>query len=93
LNTIRQAEAGKGKVSLELAFRLFERSLIGMASYRLLAYTSAADACFKQWRNTIRIGSQDLRIASIAIVHGAKLVTRNARDFTHVPGLNLEVWN
>ena len=93
LSAIRQAEARKGKVSLELAFSLFERSLNGIASYQILSYSLAADAWFQQWRNKLRIGSQDLRIAAICIVHGAKLVTRNARDFTQVPGLNLEVWN
>ena len=93
LNAIRQAEARKGKVRLELAFSLFERSLNGIASYQMLSYSLGADVWFQQWRNKLRIGSQDLRIAAICIVHGAKLVTRNARDFTQVPGLNLEVWN
>ena len=32
-------------------------------------------------------------IAAIAIAHNATLATRNARDFTLVPGLLLEVWN
>lgn len=93
LNAIRQAEAGRGKTSLELAYRLFAGSLTGIACYRILPYTATADATFKQWRAAkIRVGPQDLRIAAICLAHGAKLVTRNARDYARVSGLNLEVW-
>src|SRR5262245_17708958 len=93
LNAIRQAEAGRGKISVELAYRLFVGSLTGIAAYQFLSYTTAAEGLFKQWRAAkLRVGSQDLRIAAICIDHGAKLITRNARDYALVPGLNLEVW-
>jgi tRNA(fMet)-specific endonuclease VapC len=94
LNAIRQAEAGRGRVSLVLAYRLFEQSRSALAHYQALDYTPAADALFQQLRAAkIRIGSQDLRIAAICIDHGATLVTRNARDYIQVPGLSLDVWN
>jgi tRNA(fMet)-specific endonuclease VapC len=94
LNAIRQAEGGRGKLSLELAYGLFVGSLTGIAAFRILPYTSAAEALFKQWRAAkIRVGSQDLRIAAICIVHGASLVTRNARDYIRIPGLSLDVWS
>jgi tRNA(fMet)-specific endonuclease VapC len=94
LNAVRQAEAGKGRISLELAYREFAKTVAGAADYAVLPYTAGADALFRQWRASgIRIGTQDLRIAAICFAHGAKLVTRNAQDYAQVPGLNLEVWN
>lgn len=40
-------------------------------------------------RGTGRIATMDLLIATAAIVTGAPLVTRNARDFSRVPGLEI----
>jgi tRNA(fMet)-specific endonuclease VapC len=38
------------------------------------------------------IGSNDLQIASIALVHDLILVTHNVREFSRVDGLKLEDW-
>lgn len=43
-------------------------------------------------RSRIRIGSMDLKIASIALVSDALLVTANGRDFSAVPNLRCESW-
>jgi tRNA(fMet)-specific endonuclease VapC len=43
-------------------------------------------------RQRIRVGSQDLKIASIALVNDALLLTANLRDFRQVPGLRVENW-
>jgi tRNA(fMet)-specific endonuclease VapC len=40
----------------------------------------------------VRIGSMDLKIASIALVHNALLLSANLRDFQQVPGLRVENW-
>lgn len=40
----------------------------------------------------VRVGTQDLKIAAIALAHDALLLTRNAVDFAKVPGLRFENW-
>jgi predicted nucleic acid-binding protein len=42
-----------------------------------------------QERSHGRISTMDLLIATSALVAGAPLVTRNARDFARVPGLDV----
>jgi len=94
LNSIRQAEAGKSKLTIERAYELFEATLDAFRHVRVLAYTSSAEMLFQQWRSQkIRVGTHDLRIAALCLVHSATLVTRNRRDFEQVPGLALEVWD
>lgn len=52
----------------------------------------AADQ-FRELRGQkIRIGTMDLKIAAIALVHGATLLSANLRDFQKVPNLVVEDW-
>lgn len=44
-------------------------------------------------RLRLKVGSQDLLIASIVLVHKATLLTRNSRHFSQVPGLLIEDWS
>lgn len=59
----------------------------------VLAFSATAAAEFNRLRAAgVRIGSMDLKIASIALVHGALLLSANLRDFRLVPGLRVEDW-
>jgi tRNA(fMet)-specific endonuclease VapC len=53
---------------------------------------AAMDEFLNLQSQRIRIGTNDLRIAAIAKAHGAKLLSRNLRDFRQVPGLDVEDW-
>lgn len=53
---------------------------------------AAADE-FAALRNAkIRVGTMDLKIASICLAQGATLLTRNHVDFEMVPKLRIEDW-
>jgi len=76
------------------AFERLRETIAFYLAVRVLPYDAEAVALFEQLRQQkIRIGTQDLRIAAIALSNGATLVTRNSRDFRQVPGLNLEDWS
>jgi tRNA(fMet)-specific endonuclease VapC len=52
----------------------------------------AADHFTRLRRLKIRIGTQDLKIASIALANDALLLSANLRDFQQVPELHVEDW-
>jgi tRNA(fMet)-specific endonuclease VapC len=54
--------------------------------------TRAAEEFTRLRRQCRRLGAADLRIAAIALVNDALLLTANARDFSQVPGLRAENW-
>src|SRR6476660_316744 len=92
-NLIRQADAGRATCTLVEAYRRFEESLVAIRGSIILPYTDAAHAFVLGWQSArIRVGSRDMRIAAIALSAGYTLVTRNARDYSRIPGLKLDVW-
>jgi len=44
-------------------------------------------------RRRIRLGTQDLKIASIALANDSVILTRNTRDFAQIQGLSFEDWS
>jgi tRNA(fMet)-specific endonuclease VapC len=76
------------------AYASLHRAVAYFARVHLLDYDEAAANLFAVLRaQKIRIGTQDLRIAAIALATGGVLVTRNRSDFQQVPGLVLEDWS
>jgi tRNA(fMet)-specific endonuclease VapC len=60
---------------------------------RVLAFDEKASEIFGELRaSKIRIGTMDLRIASIALANQLTVITRNRVDFERVPGLPIEDW-
>ena len=63
------------------------------ARWKVLPFDKrAADEFMKLREHRIRLGTMDLKIAAIALVNDALLLTANLRDFERVPRLRIENW-
>jgi len=94
MGLIRAAEANRAKTSLAHAYELLRKAIEKLGRIRILPFTDEAHEHYLRLKSQkLRIGTRDLRIASIALAHDATLITRNRRDFDIVPSLQLEVWN
>jgi tRNA(fMet)-specific endonuclease VapC len=59
-----------------------------------VAYDDASENHFQQLLALkLRIGTQDLKIAAVALANSLTLLTRNRRDFGRIPGLTLDDWS
>ncbi|HEY3396009.1 MAG TPA: type II toxin-antitoxin system VapC family toxin, partial [Lacipirellulaceae bacterium] len=76
---------------------LYYTRLIGLVRFlnkwRILPFNEPAADWFEALRKKrIRIGTQDLKIAAIALAVDALLLSADLRDFERVPGLRVENW-
>jgi tRNA(fMet)-specific endonuclease VapC len=75
------------------AYGYLQRHLHVFCAVPLVAFDPAAAAIMRQLQALrIRIGTMDLKIASVALAQDASLLTRNVADFQKVPGLHIEDW-
>jgi tRNA(fMet)-specific endonuclease VapC len=75
------------------AYSKLQRLVQSFAAWDILEWTPAAAAEFSELRKArVRVGTMDLKIASIALVNDATLLSRNVGDFQQVPGLRVEDW-
>ena len=64
-----------------------------LSDWSLAEWNERAARIFDDLRfQRVRIGTQDLRIAAIALAHDALLLSANLRDFKRVPRLRCEDW-
>lgn len=62
-------------------------------AWEILRFDEDSASTFRNLRQQrVRIGTLDLKIASIALRYSATLLSANARDFSQVPGLRVEDW-
>lgn len=67
--------------------------LDGFCEIRVLRFDEVAASEFERLRKMkIRIGTMDLKIASIVLANNATLLSRNMVDFRKVPELKVEDW-
>ncbi len=83
----------KTEASLLRAYRELDALLRWFTRMNVLPFDEAALDRFKSIRKQCRrVGTLDLRIASIALATDAMLLSGNLRDFRPVPGLRVEDW-
>lgn len=83
----------KDSVSLVAAYQRLLNHLENYKKIRIIPYSTEAEVTFHELRRQkIRIGTRDLRIASIALSLKATVFTRNVSDFRQVPHLSLQDW-
>jgi tRNA(fMet)-specific endonuclease VapC len=76
------------------AYRQLNRTLDDFRNVGVLDFDDEAAAELQRLRRMkIRIGTQDLKIAAIALTHDATLLSGNLRDFKRVPELKVEDWS
>lgn len=91
LAQIRRADQPDDRIR---AYYWFSKTMDFLCGFSVLKYDPRAEAYFQSMQaKKIRIGTQDLKIASIALSNEAVLITRNRRDFGQIPGLVMEDWS
>jgi tRNA(fMet)-specific endonuclease VapC len=83
----------RSSAQIIIAYNELEEMFRSYCEMKVLRYSDDAEDRFVALRKKrVRIGSMDLRIAAIALSHGAIVLTRNVTDFRQVPGLVVEDW-
>lgn len=93
LSVISKASDPKSKTSLGIAYQNLRLTIESLQEFEQIDFDIEAELIYHQLRQQkIRIGTQDLRIASIVLANKATLLTRNYRDFSQVPNLIIDDW-
>jgi tRNA(fMet)-specific endonuclease VapC len=91
LNRIRRAKSEDEVIS---AYASLRKTINYLTDFELLDFDRDAQHYYMEFlRQKIRVGTQDLRIAAIALSKSGILLTRNRRDFERIPGLRFEDWS
>ncbi len=105
ITVVTQAEALEGRIAflmraadaeqLLVAQEWLRRTVAALSTLPIVGFDPPAAAELYRLLGTKglkKVGRGDLMIAGIALVNKAILVTRNLKDFSKVPGLQLENW-
>jgi tRNA(fMet)-specific endonuclease VapC len=93
LAQIRAAESQRDREKLLTAYGWLAETAGFFADVTIVPFDDAALTQYETLRRVHRdIGSQDLKIAAIALTRGAILVTPNVAHFRSISGLRVEDW-
>jgi tRNA(fMet)-specific endonuclease VapC len=84
----------KGRERLAIAYERFTENVRMLSSLQILSFSLEAINRYEQLlRSKLGVKGNDLRIAAIAMVNSAIVVTRNRIDFEQIPGVQVEDWS
>ena len=89
------AYIAKSKMGEQQIFA-YQRLHLSLESYRNTTVLDFDEKAVQEFQNLkaqkFRVGTMDLKIASIAIANDAILVSRNLKDFEQIPNLSVKDW-
>ena len=75
------------------AYQELLRLFVFFSRWQVMPFDEQAASAFQDLRaQRIHIGTMDLKIAAIALVHDALLLSANLRDFQQIPNLRVANW-
>ena len=75
------------------AYARLQRRIEFYAAWTVLPWDAAAADIFVRLRaQSLRVGTMDLKIGSIALAHDCPVLTGNLQDFQRIPDLRVEDW-
>jgi tRNA(fMet)-specific endonuclease VapC len=75
------------------AYKELKRQLTNYCTIPIIDFNEQAAQEFQRFKKLYpRLGTMDLKIASVALVNQAVLLTRNSSDFGRIIGLPVEDW-
>lgn len=91
LAPLSQARNGFQRI---VRYGLLLESLDLLSQFLLVPYDQSSENHFHQLRSLrLNVGTQDLKIAAIALANNVVLLTRNRRDFGRISGLQIDDWS
>ena len=91
LSMIRKARNVEERIQ---AYSWLQRTLRFYCDLPVLPFDETASGQFRRLLALrLKVGTQDLLIASVALANEMTLLLRNVRDFQKVPGLRYEDWS
>ena len=90
LSYINKAQAVERQV---IGYKELKRQLVNYCKIPVLDFDEQAAQEFQRLKKLYpRLGTMDLKIASVALANRAILLTRNSKDFGNIAGLTIEDW-
>ncbi|NEO36187.1 MAG: type II toxin-antitoxin system VapC family toxin [Moorea sp. SIOASIH] len=90
---LAQVAEAKDGIMLSNAYQRLVETVMLLSEFNILQYNQKSRDTYQALKaQRIRVGTQDLRIGSIALAYQGILLTRNRRDFEKIPGLIIQDW-